>query len=137
VVLHHPRLDPRDTTSHQSRQQPNGDLELWEPLAEWLSEWRRDSDKREMLKDLENTARQQMAENREIIVELLAANGMAPSKSAWLDALCGVEEDGEKHDSLLLGTIPEFTQSAIQAMSGKWAWTEERSVEQLKRSRTR
>jgi hypothetical protein len=116
---------------------PKGDLELWEPLAEWFFKWRRDSDKREMLKDLEKTARQQMAENREIIVELLPANGKAPSKSAWLEAQCGVEGYCEKRGSLLLGTIPEFTQSAIQAMSGKWSWTEERTDEQLQRRRTR
>ena len=52
-----------------------------------------------------------------------------------MDAQCGVEEDCEKRGSLLLGTIPEFTHSAIQAMSEKWSWTEERTEEQLQRRR--
>jgi hypothetical protein len=105
---------------------PKGDLELFEPLAEWLEDWRSDCFKRGMLMDLEQKAKEVMADNREAIEDLLAANNMVVKKGSWMDAQYGVELDCEKRGSLLLGTIPEFTQHVAGGFSGKWSWTEER-----------
>jgi hypothetical protein len=113
---------------------PKGDLKLWQPLADWLALWKKyeTRDKQMMVQLLEQSATEVMAESRASMEELLAANGMAVPKRSWYDAQFGVEEDCEERGNLLLGTIPEFTQAAVQGFSSARSWTEERTKSSIK-----
>ena len=110
------------------------DLEPWLPLHKWLVLYRRlmqgatarerYKTKNFLLKKLEAMAKMRMEESKAAVVELLQAKGMKLAHGALCGMKRAVDEDCERRGSLLLGTIPEFTNELVGGFSGRWSWVD-------------
>ena len=65
-----------------------------------------------------------MEESKAAVVELLQAKGMKLAHGALCGMKRAVDEDCERRRSLLLGTIPEFTNEVVGGFSGRWSWVD-------------
>ncbi|KAI4942627.1 hypothetical protein J4E91_010022 [Alternaria rosae] len=109
-------------------------LEPWLPLHRWLALCyrlmqgatgrERYKTKNFLLKKLEAMARMRMKENKAAVVELLEAKSMKLAHGALCGVKREVDEDCERRGSLLLGTIPEFTNELVGGFSGRWSWVD-------------
>ncbi|KAI4922956.1 hypothetical protein J4E90_001392 [Alternaria incomplexa] len=112
----------------------SNDLEPWLPLHGWLVLYRRlmqgatarerYKTKNFLLKKLEAMAKMRMEESKAAVVELLQAKGMKLAHGALCGMKRAVDEDCERRGSLLLGTIPEFTNELVGGFSGRWSWVD-------------
>ncbi|KAI4632675.1 hypothetical protein J4E80_000032 [Alternaria sp. BMP 0032] len=112
----------------------SNDLEPWLPLHRWLVLYRRlmqgatarerYKTKNFLLKKLEAMAKMRMEESKAAVVELLQAKGMKLAHGALCGMKRAVDEDCERRGSLLLGTIPEFTNELVGGFSGRWSWVD-------------
>jgi hypothetical protein len=109
-------------------------LEPWLPLFKWLSLFsrlmegasasERDKTKKFLLKKLEAMAGRRMEENKASILRLLEARSMKATAGAFFGVQRAIDEDCEGRGSLLLGTIPEFTDELIEGLSERWSWVD-------------
>ncbi|KAI4944351.1 hypothetical protein J4E86_009409 [Alternaria arbusti] len=112
----------------------SNDLEPWLPLHRWLVLYRRlmqgatarerYKTKNFLLKKLKAMAKMRMEESKAAVVELLQAKGMNLAHGALCGMKRAVDEDCERRGSLLLGTIPEFTNELVGGFSGRWSWVD-------------
>ena len=77
-----------------------------------------------LLKKLEAMAKMRMEESKAAVVELLQAKGMKLAHGALCGMKRAVDEDCERRGSLLLGSIPEFTNELVGGFSGRWSWVD-------------
>jgi hypothetical protein len=109
-------------------------LEPWLPLFKWLSLFsrlmegasarERDKTKQFLLKKLGAMAGMRMEENKATILRLLEAKSMKVTAGAFFGVKWAIDEDCEGRGSLLLGTIPEFTDELIGGLSERWSWVD-------------
>ncbi|KAI4913223.1 uncharacterized protein J4E92_009846 [Alternaria infectoria] len=112
----------------------SNNLEPWLPLHRWLVLYHRlmqgatarerYKTKNFLLKKLEAMAKMRMEESKAAVVELLQAKEMKLAHGALCGMKRAVDEDCERRGSLLLGTIPEFTNELVGGFSGRWSWVD-------------
>ena len=114
--------------------EPGSDLRLWQPLAQTLAQYNanaRNIPRKQryvfrcaLLARMSDMGKLQMEANKAAVDELLATRKLKLRVGSYSAAKKAVDEDCGSRGSLLLGTIPEFSNDVFCKFSKKWSWVD-------------
>ena len=113
---------------------PGSKLKPWRPLAQILALYsanlgdvptnQRHVFKRTILSRMKDMGELQVTQNKAAVSELLEARKLKMPGFTYLSVKQAIDDDCEQRGSLLLGTIPEFSNQIVRSFSQEWSWVD-------------